>query len=110
MIHNLLLMSGGAGGAQGGGGNSMVTMILIMGVFFVFMILPQMRKNKENKKFRASIGKGDKVVLVSGIHGKIIEEDETTFILETEGQGRLKIDKAAVSMESTRAVYPKEAK
>lgn len=90
--------------------SGMFSMILIMAVVFVFMILPQIRKNKEMKKFRATIERGDKVVLTAGIHGKIIEEDEQTYLLETEGQGRLRIDKAAVSMESTRAVYPKETK
>jgi preprotein translocase subunit YajC len=82
-------------------------LILIVVVFYVFMILPQMRRTKAQKKFREAIGKGDKVVLTSGIHGKIIDSDETTFVIETEGQNKLKIDKAAVSMESTAAVYPK---
>ncbi|TNE81595.1 MAG: preprotein translocase subunit YajC [Bacteroidetes bacterium] len=95
-----------AGGGQGGGMNT-TGLILMLVVFFAFMVWPQMRRNKENKKFRAGIGKGDKVVLVSGIHGKIIEDSETTYTIETENQGRLKIEKSAVSMESTKAVYPK---
>lgn len=101
-MNTLFLMSqqGGAGGA--------IQMVLILAVVFVFMILPQIRRNKENKKFRSTIGKGDKVVLTAGIHAKIVGEDDNTYIVETEGQGRLKIDKAAVSMESTKAVYPKE--
>ena len=103
-MNSILLM------ANPGGGSGMIQMLLILGVVFVFMILPQIRRNREMKKFRATIGKGDKVVLTAGIHGKIIEETDDTFLLETEGQGRLRIDKAAVSMESTRAVYPKETK
>jgi len=102
-MNTILLM---AGGGEGSGG--MIQMILILGVVFVFMILPQIRKNKEMKKFRTTIGKGDKVVLTAGIHAKIMEENDDTYIIETEGQNRLKIDKAAVSMESTRTVYPKE--
>lgn len=102
-MNTILLMAGGGGGWSG-----MTQMVLILGVVFVFMILPQIRKNKEMKKFRSTIGKGDKVVLTAGIHAKIIEENDDTYIIETEDQNRLKIDKAAVSMESTRAVYPKE--
>ncbi|HCS19232.1 MAG TPA: preprotein translocase subunit YajC [Bacteroidetes bacterium] len=101
-MNTILLMAGGEGT------NGMIQMGLILAVVFVFMILPQIRKNKEVKKFRATIGKGDKVILTAGIHGKIIEEDDHTYLIETEGQGRLRIDKAAVSMESTRAVYPKD--
>ncbi len=106
MTHTLFLLGAPQGGE--GGGSSMFSLLLILGVFFVFMILPQIRRNREGKKFRASIGKGDKVVLNSGIHGKIIEDNEDHFILQTEGDGKLKIEKAAVSMENTRAVYPKD--
>ncbi len=102
-MNTLFLMAGPEGGSGG-----MIQMVLILGVVFVFMILPQIRKNKEMKKFRSTIGKGDKVVLTAGIHAKILEENDDTYIIETEGQNRLKIDKAAVSMESTRAVYPKD--
>jgi len=105
---NTLFLMGGAPQGGSGGGQSMMPMLLILGVFFVFMILPQIRKNREGKKFRAAIGKGDKVVLNSGIHGKIIEDTEEFFIIQTEGEGKLKIERAAVSMENTRAVYPKE--
>lgn len=101
-MNTLFLMS------QQGGASGAIQMVLILAVVFVFMILPQIRRNKENKKFRSTIGKGDKVVLTAGIHAKIVGEDDNTYIVETEGQGRLKIDKAAVSMESTKAVYPKE--
>lgn len=101
-MNTLFLMS------QQGGAGQAIQMVLILAVVFVFMILPQIRRNKENKKFRSTIGKGDKVVLTAGIHAKIVGEDDNTYIVETEGQGRLKIDKAAVSMESTKAVYPKE--
>ena len=103
-MNSILLMAPSGGGGSG----AMIQMVLILAVVFLFMILPQIRRNKENKKFRASIGKGDKVVLTAGIHGKIVEEDDASYLLETEGQGRLRIDKAAVSMESTKAVYPKD--
>ncbi|MDX5319858.1 MAG: preprotein translocase subunit YajC [Bacteroidota bacterium] len=95
--------------SQQGGAGGAIQMVLILVVVFVFMILPQIRRNKETKKFRSTIGKGDKVVLTAGIHGKIVGEDDDTYMIETENQGRLKVDKAAVSMESTKAVYPKEA-
>jgi preprotein translocase subunit YajC len=103
-----LFLLGSPSGADPGTGN-LFSLVLIFVVFFVFMILPQIRRGKEQKKFRQALAKGDKVVLVAGIHGKIVEESETTYTIETEGQQRLKVEKTAVSMESTRVVYPKEA-
>src|SRR5882762_2409553 len=94
---NTLLMAGG----QGGGIASFIPMILIIVVFYFFMIRPQLKKSKEQKKFRENIAKGDKIVTIGGIHGKIVEVQEKTFIIEVEGGNKLKIERSAVSMDSS---------
>lgn len=71
-------------------------LIAIVVVFYFFMIRPQMKRQKDLKKFRDELKKGDKIVTTGGIYGKIIEMQETTLIMEVEGQSRLKIDKVAV--------------
>ena len=81
----------------------MLMMVMIMVVFYFFMIYPQMKKNKEQKKFRENISKGDKIITIGGVHGKIVETADTTFIIESEGT-RMKIDRTAVSMEASRAL------
>jgi len=71
-------------------------------VIYFFMIRPQMRKQKNEKKFQAEIKKGTKVITSSGIHGKIVElhENDNTITIET-GAGKIKFEKAAISMELT---------
>lgn len=99
---------GGGPAAEGEKSNPLMTflpLILIVVVFYFFMIRPQQKKAKEAKKFREALKKGDKIVTIGGIHGKIIEVQETTFTIETEGQGRLKIEKAAVA-SSTAEIQP----
>lgn len=94
---NVLLM---APPTEGGGGlTSFLPLILIILVFYLFFIRPQMRKTKEMKKYRESLKKGDKIITIGGIHGKIIEVQERTFIIEVEGQNKLKIERSAVSMD-----------
>ena len=86
--------------ANGKDSNPLMTflpLILIVVVFYFFMIRPQMKKTKDQKKFREALKKGDKIVTIGGIHGKIIEVQETTFTIETEGQGRLRIERSAVA-------------
>lgn len=78
---------------------SFLLLILIAVVFYFFMIRPQTKKAKDTKKFREALNKGDKIVTIGGIHGKILEVKDTALIIETEGQGRLKVEKSAVSME-----------
>ena len=80
----------------------MMPMLMMMGGMFVimyfFMIRPQMKKAKEAKKFQDSIAIGDKIVTVGGIHGKVIEVDDTTVVIGLD-QGRMRIEKAALSAD-----------
>ncbi len=75
--------------------------ILIIVVFYFFMIRPQVKKAKEQKKFKENIKVGDKIVTIGGIHGKIVEITDTTFMITVEGGVKLKIEKNAVSMDNT---------
>lgn len=83
----------------------MTPMLLLMGGMFVimyfFMIRPQMKKKvKEAKKFQDGVGVGDKIVTVGGIHGKVVEVDETTVVIGLD-QGRMRIEKVALSVDRT---------
>jgi preprotein translocase subunit YajC len=78
--------------------------VLIIVVFYFFMIRPQMKKAKDQKKFVDELKKGDKVVTTAGIHGKIVDMNETTFVLEVEGGTKIRFDKAAVSLDASKAL------
>ena len=82
------------------GFGSFLPMLLIFVVAYFFMIRPQMKRQKDEKKFAAALKKGDKIVTKSGLHGKIVELNEKDFscIIETMA-GRLKFDRSAISME-----------
>ncbi|MCB0396082.1 MAG: preprotein translocase subunit YajC [Flavobacteriales bacterium] len=83
-----------------GGGSQMLLMFgLIFVVFYFFMIRPQMKKAKEQKKFRESLKVGDKVITIGGIHGKINDIKETVVVIEVEGGNRLKIERSAISAD-----------
>ena len=70
--------------------------IAIIVVFYFFMIRPQMKRAKELKKFRENLKKGDKVVTVGGIHGKVKDIADTTVLLDVDG-GQLRVEKSALS-------------
>ncbi|MGB0165588.1 MAG: preprotein translocase subunit YajC [Luteibaculum sp.] len=75
---------------------SLIPWIGIFVVFYFFMIRPQMKKNKELKKFRENLKQGDKVVTMSGIHGRLKDIDEDTVVLELEN-GKVRVDKSTLS-------------
>ena len=74
---------------------------LIMVVFYFFMIRPQVKKSKDQRNFQDELKKGDRVVTIGGIHAKVSEIKETTVTVEIEGGVKLKLEKSAVSMETT---------
>jgi preprotein translocase subunit YajC len=98
------------GGSDQNPTTSIIFLVLIFGVFWLFMIRPQVKKQKAQQKFKEGIGKGDKIITIGGVHAKILEVQESTFIIEVEGGNRLKIEKSAVSMESSQALLNKEKK
>jgi len=74
-------------------------LILIVLVFYLFFIRPQMRKSKEQRKFREALKKGDKVVSIGGIHGKVIEVGEKTVTMDVGNQVKMTFEKSAISAD-----------
>lgn len=98
---NVLLQAQASPGPFG----SMTTMIFMFGmiiVFWLFFIRPQSKRAKNQKKFIEDLQKGDKIVTIAGIHGKInqINEDGTLSIEVSPGN-YIKIEKSAISMDWT---------
>ncbi|MCB0478422.1 MAG: preprotein translocase subunit YajC [Crocinitomicaceae bacterium] len=81
---------------MGDGGGSFVMLGLIVLIFYFFMIRPQLKKQKEQKKFREALKTGDKVVTIGGIHGKILEVNDTNVLISCDN-GKLRVEKTAIS-------------
>lgn len=90
-----------------GGIMSFLPMLLIIVVFYFFMIRPQMKKAKDHKKYIEELKKGDKIVTTAGIHGRIVDINDTTFLIEVEGGTKIRFDKTAISLEASKALNAK---
>jgi preprotein translocase subunit YajC len=102
---NAILLQAAAGGNPW---SSFIFFGAIILVFYFFMIRPQQKKAKDAKKFVDEIKRGDRVVTIGGAHGEVAELEGDTFILEVEKGGRIRFNKSAISMESTRAAASKK--
>lgn len=97
-----VLLQGGA--PAGGGAFSLLFMGGMIAVMYFFMIRPQAKRAKEQKKFSDSIGTGEQIVTTSGIHGTINRVNENgTLQLEISRGTFITIERSAVSMEMTNA-------
>jgi len=78
-------------------------MILIFVVAYFFMIRPQMKRQKDEKRFSSELKKGDRIITKSGLHGKVIDlnDKDASCIIETMA-GKLKFDRSAISMEMSK--------
>ncbi len=91
-------------GQQSGGMMQIIFFVGIALVFYFFMIRPQQKKQKEQKKFIEAIQKGDKVVTIGGIHGKVHSVDDNTIVLDVDGKGtKITFEKSAISLEASKS-------
>ena len=65
------------------------------------MIRPQMKRQKDLRKYRESLAKGDKVITTGGIYGKVDGLKDNYVIVEVDNNVKLKIDKSAILKDSS---------
>ncbi|MBI9067399.1 MAG: preprotein translocase subunit YajC [Salinivirgaceae bacterium] len=80
---------------------SLLPLVVIIVIFYFFMIRPQMKKQKEVRQFREGLAKGDKILTIGGIYGKIVELKDATCIIEIADGIRIKVDKAGLVKDSS---------
>ncbi|MDQ3536750.1 MAG: preprotein translocase subunit YajC [Bacteroidota bacterium] len=86
--------------------NGWMGQVLLFGgiaiVFYFFMIRPQQKKAKDQKSFLESIKKGDQVVTIGGLHGRVFSIEDDTLILEIDRGTKIKFEKTAISQEASK--------
>ena len=90
---NFLLMFQGGLGALGG----LVPMILIIGVFYLLLIRPQQKRQRELQATISQLKAGDRVVTTGGIIGTITTVRDTSFLIRSADKSILEIARSAVA-------------
>lgn len=101
MIKTLLLQASNGGG---GGYTQFIMLGGMIAIFYFFFIRPQQKKQKDQKKFIEAIKKGDQIVTVGGIHGKVVSVDGATITLDVDRGNKLVIEKSSVSLDASKRV------
>lgn len=83
---------------------------LIILIMYFFMMRPQMKKVKMEREFKDKLVKGDKIVTIGGIHGKITEVADKTFLIEIDNNVKVRIEKTAVSAEASKQYVEEQKK
>ena len=82
------LQAGGAGSMSTSGSlvGSLLPFLLIIVIFYLFLIRPQNKKQKETQKMLDALKKGDKVITIGGIHGTVSSVKENTVIVKVDDE------------------------
>ncbi|MDR1725964.1 MAG: preprotein translocase subunit YajC [Bacteroidales bacterium] len=107
-LTNLLLMAGGNSQQGGGGMNGIIMIVAIIVIFYFFMIRPQRKRQKEEKLFRENLQKGQKIITIGGLHGKICDVKENTVIIEIANEVRVEVEKASITINIAAKVEDKK--
>lgn len=78
--------------------------VAVFVVFYLFFIRPQQRRQKQDRLFREQLKKGDRVVLTSGIHGRVASVEGAELLIEVAEGVKLRVDKSAVQRSGEPAV------
>lgn len=90
---SILLQAGGKGGDLT---STIIMMVAIIAIFYFFMIRPQQKRQKKEREAIESLKVGDKVVTIGGVHGRIKEVNDSTFLVEVADGVKIKFEKSAV--------------
>jgi preprotein translocase subunit YajC len=95
-VFNLLLF---AGPSEGGGGiiGALLPLLLIIVVFYFFIIRPQRKREQEKEEMIDALEKGDSIITVGGMHGKIKQINDTSVLAQVDSQVKVRIEKEAIS-------------
>lgn len=108
MVENFIPLQA-SGDATGSGWSSMIMIVLLIAIFYFLMIRPQQKKQKEIRKFRENLKKGDRVITAGGILGKIKEIKDNTMMISVSPDVVIEIDKGSIYPSAADAQQEQQA-
>ncbi|NOX87994.1 MAG: preprotein translocase subunit YajC [Calditrichaeota bacterium] len=102
MSEFIMLLAPANQGQGGGGGNPIMAFlpfILIIVIMYFLMIRPQSKRQKEKQKMLDALKKGDNVITMGGIHGKVVgfTDDNKTVILKIDDNVKVNVERSAIT-------------
>ena len=86
-MNSLNFLTLGAASGNAGGYSSIILIVLMVALMYFFMIRPQQKQRKQHQEMMNELHKGDEVVTIGRLHGKVdtVNKDDRTVTLDCEG-------------------------
>ena len=95
--------------SQGSPVGTLIMFGLMFVVVYFFMLRPQSKKRKKEEEDRKNIAKGDKVITLGGIYGKVIKVGEETVTISSL-DSKFKVAKNAITLDPDQSTSNKSSK
>lgn len=82
--------------AMGNGMGSLIMIVALIAIFYFMMIRPQQKRQKKLRQEREAMKAGTKVVTAGGIHGRIVDIKDTTFVISVADGVKITVEKTSV--------------
>ncbi|MCS6965253.1 MAG: preprotein translocase subunit YajC [Candidatus Kapabacteria bacterium] len=69
----------------------------ILLIFYVMIIRPQVKRQKEHQKMLSELKKGDRIVTTAGIHGTVTDIEDSVVVLQIADNTRIRLEKSAIA-------------
>ena len=92
----ITILQAAAPAAKGSSWSMWVMLILIFVVMWFFMIRPQRKQQKELQAFRDGLKKGEEVMTIGGIYGKVVESKDNSLLIEIDSNVKIRVAKSSV--------------
>lgn len=87
----------GAGGQPGGPLMTFMPLILMFVIFYVLLIRPQQKKQKEHKQMLENLGRGDRIVTAGGLYGRIVEVKDDVLTVDLGNDVHVQVGRGFIS-------------
>jgi preprotein translocase subunit YajC len=75
----------------------LIPLAILFGLFWFFVLLPQRRRQRDHVQMQDSLAVGDEVITAGGLHGDVVELDETVAHVEVAEGVVVRVDRRAVA-------------
>ncbi len=81
-------------------------MVLMFGMFYFLIIRPQRKRQQDHQALVSSLGVGEKVITIGGIHGVIESMSDETVVLKLESGATVRMTRSSIAFREGETVKP----
>ena len=102
LLITLVSVGGCVPGGEPSAGTSFLPIILLVSLFamfYVVLIRPQRKRQKEHQQLVEELNRGDKVVTAGGIHGVIESTSEDSIVIKVESGATIRMARTSIALK-----------